>query len=117
MDFVKLPLDQFLERHTDYQPIPPLILRGLKNYVEHGYPTGDFLQAVLRNDLCAAIGRADEGSLAALRLIVQLLHNECPSRCHAFRSGERSTVVEDWCESKRPAREAAENDLGTPALA
>ena len=61
--------------------MPDRTLAGLKRYADQHVPTGDFLQAVLSNDLRGAFGRADDENLAALQAIVQYCHNELPSTC------------------------------------
>ena len=61
--------------------IPPLVLRAIINYVEKGYRPGSFLSAVLEDRLCDAVMLADENSLAAIKQILWVLHNEAPSRC------------------------------------
>lgn len=62
--------------------IPPNTLAALQRYVEHGIPTGGFLNAVLSNELFEAMGRADWENRAALFEIVQFIYNELPSTCH-----------------------------------
>ena len=62
--------------------IPPLVLQGIINYVEKGWPTGPFLKAVLEDGrLHAAVMLASEDSLAAIKQILWVLHNEAPSQC------------------------------------
>ena len=61
--------------------IPPLVLRAIIDYVEKGYPTGDFLRAVLKDRLHDAVMLADENSLAAIKQILWVLYNEGPSQC------------------------------------
>ena len=61
--------------------IPPLVLRDIINYVEEGCPTGDFLRVVLEDRLCAAVMLASEDSLAAIKQILWVLHNEAPGPC------------------------------------
>ncbi len=62
--------------------IPPRIREGLDRYACYGVPTGDFLQAVLSNNLMLAVGRADKDSLAAIQPICQYVHNALPGVCH-----------------------------------
>lgn len=62
--------------------IPLNILNSLKHYVWFGQPPGDFVRAVLCNDLLSAIGRADEASLVAIKPICQYVYNALPSECH-----------------------------------
>ena len=61
--------------------IPPLVLRGIIDYVEGGWPTGPCLRAVLEDRLCDAVMLASEDSLAAIKQILWVLHNEGPSPC------------------------------------
>ena len=55
------------------------MVESLELYVNNGVLPGDFLQAVLRNDLVDAAGRADEDNLHNLAAFAGWLHNECPS--------------------------------------
>ena len=57
------------------------MLDGIKRYVEQRVPPGDFLTAVLCNDLREACGRADDGNLANLPAYVAYLYNEAPGAC------------------------------------
>ena len=61
--------------------IPPLVLRGIIDYVEGGWPTGNFLKAVLEDRPFDAVMRADEDSLAAIKQILWVLYGEAPDRC------------------------------------
>lgn len=63
----------------DASPIPRYTLEALHRYVRRGLPTGDFLAAVLRNDLAGACSRADTANSLALTAIVAWLHNYAPS--------------------------------------
>lgn len=62
--------------------VPPDHLASLTRYWAHGIPTGDFLAAVLRNDLQEAMGRADEHSRMALYPICLWIHNVLPVQLH-----------------------------------
>ena len=64
------------------QVLPDDIRHSLDLYAEHGVPPGDFLRAVLQNDLLEAVGRADQNNLAALGAIVGYCYNELPHRCY-----------------------------------
>ena len=67
--------------------VPPIILNSIKRYVEHRCPVGDFLTAVLKNDLREALGRADMTNRLALFEIVAFLYNDCPYICWGARRG------------------------------
>lgn len=71
--------------------IPLPLARALDAWIDKGEVPGDFLQAVLRNDLREAIGRASATSRLALHAIVVYLYNEAPGPC--WGSPER---VEAW---------------------
>ena len=67
-----------LESTPPYMLIPERTMEGFRKYLFEGVPTGDFLKAVLDNNLFEAFGRADEGNRGALWLIVKLVYNEFP---------------------------------------
>lgn len=56
-------------------------LEPLKAWAERAELPGDFLQAVLRNDLMMAAGRADLRNRRRLFEYVQWLYNEAPGPC------------------------------------
>lgn len=55
---------------------------SIARYVEKGVPTGSFLEAVLSNDLFAALGRGDETSRTHLQELVRHIYWNVPSGCH-----------------------------------
>lgn len=61
--------------------IPERMMGGLRRYIERGVLPGDFLRAVLRNDLRAACERADDENLRNLPAYVSYLYNKAPSNC------------------------------------
>jgi len=61
--------------------LSPHILLAIENYVQHGSYLGDFLTAVMDNDLRMAIGRADDDNVHAMREIIVILNCYCPSDC------------------------------------
>ena len=54
------------------------LVDGVQRYLEHGIRPGDFLTAVLCNDLKEACGRADFTNRYLLFDIVNWLYNEAP---------------------------------------
>jgi hypothetical protein len=65
----------------DYSTLPVKFEGGVRRYIENRTPGGDFLNAVLCNDLCKALSHAD---LESSRLIFELhawLYNNAPSIC------------------------------------
>ena len=61
--------------------IPKRMMGGIKRYIENHIEPGDFLMAVLTNDLTGAVGRADNENMANLPAYVSYLYNEAPSAC------------------------------------
>ena len=66
--------------------IEPRFKESIDAWVKDGRPTGGFLEAVLRNDLKEAIGRADSNALDNIPHIVSYLYNDCPSGCWGSNS-------------------------------
>ena len=66
---------------------------GIDRYAQHHIPTGSFLQAVLSNDLCGAMGQADDENRRDIFEIVSYCYNEIPSDC--WGSPEK---VQRWLE-------------------
>lgn len=54
----------------EYEAIPDNLRGSIERYVEHRIKPGDFMTAVLNNDLKNAVLRADETSRSVLHLII-----------------------------------------------
>jgi len=54
---------------------------GLKRYTRQGIKPGDFLCAVIRNDLRGAVERADDEMIHVIPAIVEYLYNHAPIGC------------------------------------
>ena len=63
----------------DYTVLPEHLRKGLEEHIERGHIPGDFLVAVISNNLMAALSLADETSKAALDDILQFMWNAAPS--------------------------------------
>lgn len=64
-----------------YADIPPHMQAALRRYVIEGIKPGDFLTAVICNNLQNAVNRADDDNLALLKTYVQWFYNEAPAAC------------------------------------
>ena len=62
--------------------LPEHLHEPLVAFIEQGRPTGGFLEAVLSNDLKAAVGRADDVSSGMLVPLVRWLYNYAPGECN-----------------------------------
>ena len=72
--------------------IPHYMRQSLANYIIHGAPVGDFLAAVLSNDLMRASGKADEGNKAALHHYAIYLFNHTPANCYGSKEAMESWI-------------------------
>jgi len=81
--------------------IRPEMVKALVDYSERGVPVGDFLRAVLSNNLIDACGWADIDNLRNLPAFAVFVRWEIPAICHG--SIQR---IDDWIERKRIEREA-----------
>lgn len=78
--------------------LPDEIKASIDRYVQHGIPTGGFLQACIENDLREAVGRADFHNMHVLPAIVGYLYNECPMNCWG-----RKGIFKEWIQRRQQA--------------
>jgi len=71
-----------------------------RDYVERHIEPGDFLSAVLSNDLMGAFGKADGTNLHSMHDWALWLYNDCPDR--AWGSPEKFAA---WIAEGQTARE------------
>ncbi len=81
---------------------PDWVKDSLKRYETAGIPTGDFLRAVLANDLQGAIGRADINTARCIAAIVGYVYNKLPGNIHGSYE-----IVDTYVEASLEARRAA----------
>ncbi len=62
------------------ETIPESMCGGLERYLESHVRPGQFLSAVLQNDLREAVGRADDKNVRLLHVYVAYLYNEAPAK-------------------------------------
>lgn len=82
-----MPNPRFIPRHTKAQ---------FDNYIIDGFPPGDFLRAVLENNLSEAFGRADNWNTVHLGNIVAYVFHCLPVVSH----GSEDRVV-TWLQLHR----------------
>ena len=89
--------------------IPPLVRKAIDAHADERRPCGDFVTAVLENDLSAAFLWADPNSRAAMHEIMLYVCNEIPGDCWGSRKIVRawlapSTVVPSiWLRAREGA--------------
>lgn len=74
-----------LEELKDRENIPGYVLESLEAYASERRPQGHFLEAVISNDLYAAVNRADTISLRALKSIVYLREKLLPPESYGSK--------------------------------
>ena len=79
--------------HRGYR-IPNHMAGGLARYFVYGLITGDFLQAVMRNDFMAAYDLADEHNTANMAAYPAYLYNAAPSGSYGSQEN-----VDAWIAS------------------
>ena len=89
---LKSRLDAFTYRG---QSIPERMKPGILRYIAQHIKPGDFLCAVIKNDLCHAVCRADDENIALLQVYIAYFHNEAPGAC--WGSPER---MEAWLSAR-----------------
>lgn len=82
--------------------IPERMMGGLERWIKFGIKPGNFLTAVLENDLKSAVAHADDENLQNLPAYVGYLYNEAPGDC--WGSKEK---VAAYAERKLIARQLA----------
>ena len=65
----------------DYSGLPDGLRGGMQRYIEERIQPGDFLLAVLTNNLRTSLARADETNKPLLEGIVRWLYNNAPGDC------------------------------------
>lgn len=75
--------EQWLDRmdNSIRYAVRPDTLQAIFRYAFYGRPVGDFLKAVIANNLSEAMGRADADNRRALHAIVKVFYNYCPGGC------------------------------------
>lgn len=63
----------------DFNQIPPHMMDALRRYTEQHHPVGDFLQAVIGNDLAEACARADDTNIEIIPVYVAWFYSQAPA--------------------------------------
>jgi len=73
--------------------VPDYMRQSVIDYIEKGYMPGEFLYAVLINDLHTAIGRADHNNIGNLPAYVNYLHNHAPRDCWGSKEAVKAWLA------------------------
>lgn len=94
-------MPELIDRYqADMPGVPAHLQDGLRRYLIRGIPPGHFLEAVLANDLFAAMARADDESRAGLFELVKYLYNHAPSGCLGNREAVHQWIVAGGLEGR-----------------
>ena len=66
----------------DYTQIPEPSMAALRLYIDKRVKPGDFLTAVLENNLMRACSHADDDNIDLIPVYAAYLYNEAPINCH-----------------------------------
>ncbi len=61
--------------------IPDHMWGGIERYINEHIPPGEFLQAIICNDLREAVGRADDENIVNIPAFVSFFYNYAPGNC------------------------------------
>jgi hypothetical protein len=79
--YARAPI-QYSPQDKRWRLIPHYMRGGLDHWILYGTIPGDFLSAVLRNNLLGAVGHADDVNIERLRDYVEFLYNFAPAGCY-----------------------------------
>ena len=71
----------------------------INRYIKQHIPPGDFLSAVIDNDLREAVARADDENMANLPAFVAYFYNAAPVGCWGSSENRRA-----WLASPEPGK-------------
>ena len=82
--------------------IPDRMMPGITRYINDRILPGQFLQAIICNDLKAACSRADDENQRNLIAYVGYFHNEAPSQCWGSKKKMMAWVNDTPKEKQQP---------------
>jgi len=100
--------EQQIAKMSEYG-IPGGMAGGLIRYFENRIPPGDFLTAVLENDLMEAFGRADMQNEHCMKAYCTWLYNQAPIGSY----GTKQAVI-NWLN--KPEKLLDDDDVDNDAL-
>jgi hypothetical protein len=63
------------------EPVPTHMLGAMIRWIEHAIPADSFMQAVIENNLKAAVQNADNDNIHLIPLYVSWLYSNAPANC------------------------------------
>ena len=87
---------------ADWATVPEHLHAGIRAWVDEGIMPGRFLQAVICNDLRAAVDAGDRSTVAQLPDIIRFFTWSCPAACWGS-----PRALESWKRALFEMRESA----------
>ena len=84
----------------DYSKLPKRLRGGIQRYIDRGIPPGDFLTAVIQNNLKESVGRADDDMIKELPAIVGWFYWEAPAICWGSKENMKKWMHQKDTEYK-----------------
>jgi hypothetical protein len=91
MDTETYIISKQMEKGLAKYPFSNAIKDGIRRYVLHGEPMGDFLMAVFSNNLIETAARADDKNILLLKEYAEFLYEYVPSGCKGSKE-----IVKNW---------------------
>lgn len=79
----------------NYNLLPKHLRGAVRRYIENRMPPGDFLQAVISNNLVESFGRADEINILKMFDIVSFFYSEAPGLCWGSKEKMKKWIEEE----------------------
>lgn len=70
-----------MPEQPDYSKLPERLRGGVQRYIEKGIIPGDFLIAIIQNNLTETFARADDDMIKVIQEIVSWFYWEPPAGC------------------------------------
>ena len=77
----------------DYSKLPERLQGGVQRYIEDGIQPGDFLTAVIQNNLTETVGKADDDMIKIIPQIVGWFYNEAPAICWGSKNKMKNWIL------------------------
>ena len=90
---------------ADWNLIPFDARGSIKRYLENGIPPGDFLAALISNDLCRTIERADHNNIHYIVGYVTFFYNYVPQDCWGSPEIYKTWIAKGGWAGKPPQKE------------
>jgi len=82
--------EEQLKAQMDKRGIPAYMHAGLLRWILYGIPPGDFLTALLSNDLRRTFEKADDTNVRCIQNYLIFLYNDAPSGCWGSKENFKS---------------------------